>query len=1105
MTAIRTFETPRESDLGLRRIESGSGVAAALLPNGCIFGIDHRSGTARSVISQIEGSSVDGGIGRVFLRVGPEGAREVVPAVGSAARVQIAAAADRFVWQGETAGLGHRVTLWLHPEQPLWLWRVEATNARAAPVPCDATLIQDIGLGGRGFVMSNEAYASQYVDHRPVWHPSAGWVVLSRQNLAQGGLHPWVAHGCREGAASFGTDARELLGPDYRDAGRIDAERELPGTCLQYECACPIVRSGVVTLAPGETAVWSFFGLFDPDHRAPSGDADLARIDAALAALDAFEPRELALAAPARSLLQDAETLAGRKLGAAEIAARYPTRSAEEHDAEEHDGGGHDGGGLLSFFVADGALNRHVVLREKDRLLPRRHGAIVRSGQAMVLDQTTMCTTVWMHGVFGSLLAVGNTSFHRLFSASRDPYNITRSGGLRILLEAADGWRLLAEPSVFEIGLSDCRWIYVLEDRTVTVTALASGEDPALQWRIEVEGAPCRFLVFGMIVLGERELDSSGRVEIDAGRHRMAFRPDPEGLWGKTYPQAVYHLVTATPDAIDAMGGAELLFADGIARGGGFVAIRTAPTAVLELAVVGVLADAAEAERLAQRYAAGVPLADGRAAATGFWTRVTRGLRLEGGADAAAIETFFPWVAQNAMVHLTVPHGLEQSGGAAWGTRDVCQGPVEFLLALEHDAPVREILRIVFAQQFETRGDWPQWFMLEPYGRIRDRHSHGDVIVWPLKALCDYVEATGDVAILDEPVAWRRDDDLSETTRRDPILTHVAKLLDTVRDRFVPGTCLIRYGEGDWNDSLQPADPKLRDWMVSSWTVGLLFQQLERYAAILARAGRGGGDLVELARAIRADFGRWLVRDGTVAGYAVFKPGATEPEPAAEPELLLHPTDRRTGLHYSLLPMTQGIVSGLFDPGAARHHQHLVARHLTFPDGIRLMDKPVAYHGGVERIFRRAESAAFFGREIGLMYVHAHLRHGEALAALGEAEGVWTVLRQANPVVVAERVANAARRQRNAYFSSSDLGFRDRYLASGEWWRADAAEVPANGGWRIYSSGPGLFTNLLLCHALGLRRGPDGRTGAPVLPGGMGRLTLAWEIDGRPERWELGA
>ena len=139
---------------------------------------------------------------------------------------------------------------------------------------------------------------------------------------------------------------------------------------------------------------------------------------------------------------------------------------------------------------------------------------------------------------------------------------------------------------------------------------------------------------------------------------------------------------------------------------------------------------------------------------------VTRSLRLTGdGEGVAALDTLFPWLAHNAMVHLTVPHGLEQFGGAAWGTRDVCQGPVEFLLALEHDAPVKEILRIVFAQQQETRGDWPQWFMLEPYAQIRDRHSHGDVIVWPLKALCDYVEATNDLAFLDEPVAWRREDD----------------------------------------------------------------------------------------------------------------------------------------------------------------------------------------------------------------------------------------------------------------------------------------------------------------------------------------------------------
>ena len=453
------------------------------------------------------------------------------------------------------------------------------------------------------------------------------------------------------------------------------------------------------------------------------------------------------------------------------------------------------------------------------------------------------------------------------------------------------------------------------------------------------------------------------------------------------------------------------------------------------------------------------------------------------------------------MVHLSVPHGLEQYTGAAWGTRDVCQGPVEFLLALEHDEPVKEILRIVFAQQQQARGDWPQWFMLEPYAAIRDRHSHGDVIVWPLKALCDYIEATNDLGFLDEPVAWRREDDLEPTAHRDPIATHVDKLLATVRERFIPGTHLIRYGEGDWNNSLQPADPKMRDWMVSSWTVALLFQQLNRYAEVLRRAGRSAEaePLGELAAAMRAEFNRHLMRDGTVAGYALFDPDGKEPE------LLLHPSDTRTGLSYSLLPMTRSIIAGLFTREQAEHHLRLIREHLLFPDGVRLMDRPVRYGGGLERVFRRAESAAFFGREIGLMYVHAHLRYGEALAALGEADALWEALQVASPIAVTERLAHASPRQRNAYFSSSDAAFPDRERASAEWPRVKAGAVAVEGGWRIYSSGPGLYTNLLIRHAFGIRRHFGERIVQPLLPPSLGQVTLEMTIDGRRQRWRLSA
>jgi 1,2-beta-oligoglucan phosphorylase len=63
---------------------------------------------------------------------------------------------------------------------------------------------------------------------------------------------------------------------------------------------------------------------------------------------------------------------------------------------------------------------------------------------------------------------------------------------------------------------------------------------------------------------------------------------------------------------------------------------------------------------------------------------------------------------------------------------------------------------------------------------------------------------------------------------------------------------------------------------------------------------------------------------------------------------------------------------------------------------------------------------------------------------------------------VTQDLANATLRQRNAYFSSSDAAFRDRAEASVEWARVRAGTVPVDGGWRVYSSGAGIFTRLAL-------------------------------------------
>ncbi|NEJ74557.1 cellobiose phosphorylase [Rhizobium phaseoli] len=1064
----RSFQMPRRDDLGLLAISNGSGLSIAALPNGTLFAIEYADDKGSVQINQIQGSPLSGGIGRLYLRIGGAAA-DVVEIVGPRAHGSFGHDATSFSWSGEVGDLHYNVRLELHPSETAWFWRVAIRHRKEATLPVDLVLIQDVGLGDRGFLMNSEAYASQYVDHHIADHPAFGPVVMNRQNLKQGGgRNPWLVQGCSDGAAAYATDAIQLVQAkdrlDDRLVGPFGAS--LPSKRRQQETACPAIQSKSFSVtASGASA--TFFALFAADHPEASSDADLLLLDG-LAAADSGVV-DIEEAVPVRSLLQDASLLEVESLDKKAIGRLYPQRSLEERA----------GGKLLSFFVPDGVLNRHVVLREKELLVARRHGAIVRSGQNMLLDDSTLAATCWMQGIFAAQLTIGNTSFHKLFSVSRDPYNLTRASGLRIMADVGAGWQLLAVPSAFEMGLSDCRWIYQCSDRTIIVTAVASGEDAAMQWTVSVEGKPCRFLVFGHVVLGEREYDAGGQIAFDTSGRRILFRPDPAWLWGERYPEAAYWLVSATPDAIEEIGGDELLYGDGVTRNGAFVALRSRPTQALSFAVVGSMTDAGEAERLAERYQGGVTDEAMLAPASTFWRNTVRGLTIDSAApDLAAQTTLLPWLAHDAVVHLSVPHGLEQYTGAAWGTRDACQGPIEFLLAYEHDREAKKVVKTVFSEQYLEKGDWPQWFMLEPYANIRAGDSHGDVIVWPLKALCDYVEATGDLAILDEKVSWRDEKTMQRAAQTDTIAIHVEKLLDTVREAFIPGTHLIRYGEGDWNDSLQPADPHLRDWMVSSWTVALLYEQIVRYSAILRRLGHGdqAKSLRKIATAMRRDFNRHLVRDGIVAGYGIFDPAHDGVE------LLLHPSDKRTGLSYSLISMTQAMLGGLFTPDQRRDHMKLIDEHLLFPDGVRLMEKPATYAGGPETLFRRAESSSFVGREIGLMYVHAHLRYCETLAMDAEADELWKAIAVVNPIAVTTALPHASLRQRNTYFSSSDAAFHDRYQAAAGWSRVKAGEIAVDGGWRIYSSGPGLYTRSFVENILGFKRRFGRRRRKPLLP-----------------------
>jgi cellobiose phosphorylase len=424
----------------------------------------------------------------------------------------------------------------------------------------------------------------------------------------------------------------------------------------------------------------------------------------------------------------------------------------------------------------------------------------------------------------------------------------------------------------------------------------------------------------------------------------------------------------------------------------------------------------------------------------------------------------------------------------------VCQGPIELLLALGRWDTMRDLLLRVFANQ-NPDGDWPQWFMFFARERgIRPGDSHGDIVFWPVYALAEYLLASEDATLLESTVPFFHPggDEQAECAS---VWAHVERALGVMERRVIPDTCLAAYGHGDWNDSLQPADPAMHERLCSSWTVTLHHQTLVTLAAALGRLGREAeaARLTAWAARVRADFARFLLADEELAGFAYFHPDGRV-------DHLLHPRDAATGISHSSLAMIHALIGDLLTPAQAAAHVELIRRHLLGADGVRLFDRPPAYRGGPQRHFQRAESSTYFGREIGLMYTHAHLRYAEAMARWGDADAFFEALRRAHPIGIQSVVPTAAPRQANCYYSSSDAVVGDRYEAAERYPDVVAGRLPFEGGWRVYSSGAGIAVRLIHECFLGLRRGRSRLTVDPVVPKALDGLVATVALDGRSVR-----
>ena len=1045
----------------------------------------HAHGALRSMsfgdihVNLFVGNALEGGPTNLVLRRHRAGSTTVhsTPLLGpkSATKWRMNSASGEMGGAGTWQGLRYRVALQLSRTAPAWFWHVLVENTDAAPVRFDLLYLQDLALAPYGAIRLNEFYVSQYLDHTPLEHADRGYVLASRQNQAVANKYPWCVIGSLNRGVAYATDALQVQGLAAR-AGEPEPGlvQGLPARRLQHEHAMAALQDAPCELAPGASITLGWFGRVLADHPRPTSSSDLATVDETLALPEAKAPdwrSDRPEQSPDASLFATAPLLSSLALSDAELNATFgEARRHPEHDAD---------GRLLSFFHGE---NSHVVLRAKELVVRRPHGQVLRTGTQLVPDESALTSTVWMGGVFHSMLTQGHVSINRCLSTVRSYLGLFRSQGLRIFIEVDGTWQLLDRPSAFEMEPDACRWIYRHAGGRVDVRSRAHSRPHAFSLEIEVvEGPATRCLVCLHVALNGDDGSTPGRARWRFEGNAVLLTPEPHSELAGRFPHGALRVEPMRETVIERVCGDESLFAECPSRELPYLTLTTAPARIAGLTLLG-------------RFVTGgndVPPIDavmepGRLGATQLVETAGESVpRIH----LARLMELMPWLRQNALVHYLAPRGLEQFSGGGWGTRDVCQGPVELLLAEGDGAPMRDLLlRVMRAQN--TDGDWPQWFMFfERDAAIRADDSHGDIVFWPLLALGQYLIATGDASILLEQVPFhpRR---ASRPGVSHSVWDHVLRALALTRKRTIAGTALAAYGHGDWNDSLQPANPAMREHMCSAWTVTLHHQTLTTLAEALRRVDHvpAAKRLERQAVKVRADFERLLIVDGVLAGYALFDKSAVH--------YLLHPRDRTTGVRYSALAMIHAILEGLFDMEQMRHHLALIDEHLSGPDGVRLFDRPMDYHGGTQRHFQRAETATFFGREIGLMYMHAHLRYAQALAHVGEAERFFHALCQANPIGLSEIVPMATGRQSNCYYSSSDAQFSDRYQASAEYERVRDGSIELDGGWRVYSSGAGILYSLVVRHLFGLRLEGEHLLIDPVLPASLDGIRVRTAVLG---------
>jgi cyclic beta-1,2-glucan synthetase len=388
--------------------------------------------------------------------------------------------------------------------------------------------------------------------------------------------------------------------------------------------------------------------------------------------------------------------------------------------------------------------------------------------------------------------------------------------------------------------------------------------------------------------------------------------------------------------------------------------------------------------------------------------------------------------------------GFYQASGA-YGFRDQLQDVMA--LASAKSSMTREQLLRAAARQF-PEGDVQHWWLPNTGQGVRTRIS--DDRAWLAYVAAEYIDVTGDAAVLEEPIAFLDGASLKPeeaesfsqpaiSAETASLYEHIARALDASLAVGAHGLPLM--GSGDWNDGMNRVGQAGRGESV--WLGWFLIPNLLRFAQVAEARGdaaraatwRSHAESLRAAAEREAWDGDWYRRGWFDNGVPLGSAASEE-------------------CRIDCIAQSWAVLSGAASPDRAERAMAAVERELILPqESLALLFAPPFDRTPLDPGYIKGYPPGV--RENGGQYTHAALWSVMAFAQLGEGDKAAALFWLLNPINHTRTRSDVHRYRVEPYVAAADV--------------SSAAGREGRGGWTWYTGSAGWMQRAGIESILGVR------------------------------------